>query len=163
MLHDELSRLINRELGTLRDELLAYPDEAMIWARPVGTPNSAGNLTLHLCGNLRWYVGAQYGATGYIRDRDKEFSDRGVPREALLALVTATADEVTRTFATFDPTQFAREYPLEVGGYRFPADRFLMHLASHLAYHLGQVDYHRRMVTGSSTSVGALPLALLVP
>jgi hypothetical protein len=163
MLHLELSRLINRELATLRDELLAYPDEREIWARPIGTPNSAGTLTLHLCGNLRWYIGAQYGATGYIRDRDKEFSDRGVPREQLLQLIAATADEVSRTLATFDPSHFDRPYPIEVGGQHCPADRYLLHLMVHLGYHLGQVDYHRRVVTGSSASVAALSSAVLVP
>ncbi len=162
MLHHELARLIDRELATLRAELLAYPDEAGIWAKPLGTPNSAGNLALHLVGNLRTYIGAQYGDTGYIRDRDKEFSERGVPREQLLALIDTAADEVRRTFATLDPDVLARDFPQAVGGFQIPADRFLMHLASHLAYHLGQVDYHRRVVTGSSSSVGALPLASLV-
>jgi hypothetical protein len=163
MLHLELSRFINRELNTLRDELLAYPEEAAIWARPIGLPNSAGTLALHLCGNLRWYIGAQYGATGYIRDRDKEFSDRGVPREELLRLIAAAADEVTRTFATLDPALLDKPYPIEVAGQFCPAHRFFLHLTVHLGYHLGQVDYHRRVVTGSSDSVGAIPSAVLVP
>ena len=163
MLQHELSRLVNRELAALRDELLAYPDEAMIWARSGGTPNSAGTLTLHLVGNLRWYIGAQYGATGYVRDRDKEFSQRDVPRDELLRLIAAAADEVTRTFATVDPAVLDRPYPIDVAGQQCPADRYLLHLIVHLGYHLGQVDYHRRVVTGSPTSVGALSSAALVP
>ena len=158
----ELSRLIARELDTLRDELLAYPDEADMWARPEGVPNSAGNLALHLAGNLRWFIGAQYGATGYVRDRDAEFGARSGSRTELLAIVQATRDEVTRTLASMDPTLLNDTFPQELAGMRFPAGRFLTHLACHLAYHLGQIDFHRRMVTKSGASVGALPLPPLV-
>ena len=158
MLIPELSRLIARELASLRDELLAYPDERDIWALPQGLPNSAGTLALHLAGNLRWFIGAQYGASGYVRDRDAEFSLRGLPRAELIRQVETAADEVTRALALLDPSQLETTYPLEVGHRRVPTGLFLQHLASHLAYHLGQVDYHRRVVTGSSISVGALSL-----
>ena len=154
----DLSRLFNRELVSLRDELLAYPDEHAIWALPPGLPNSTGTLTLHLAGNLRWFIGTQLGATGYVRDRESEFSQRDVPRETLIALIETTADEVTRSLASLDPAQLDTTYPLELGGLRVVTSRWLNHLASHLAYHLGQVDYHRRIVTGSSVSIGALPL-----
>jgi hypothetical protein len=154
----DLSCLLVRELSTLRDELLAYPDEREIWARPPGVPNSAGNLALHLTGNLRWFIGAQLGSTGYVRDRDAEFSRRDVPREELIAQIVAATDEVTRTLATLDEKTLDGTYPLEVGGIRLRTGRFLLHLEGHFSYHLGQVDFHRRMVTGHSTSVGALPL-----
>lgn len=157
----DLSRLLGRELATLRDELLAYPDDASVWALPTGAPNSAGTLTLHLAGNLRYFVGAQLGATGYVRDRDAEFAQRNVPRDELLQLVERTADEVTRTLAALDPAVLAETYPLEVGGLRLETQRFLFHLEAHFAYHLGQIDYHRRVVTGHSRSVGALPLPAL--
>ena len=158
----DLSRLLARELATLRDELLAYPDEHDIWAKPAGVPNSAGNLAMHLAGNLRWFIGAQFGATGYVRDRDAEFARRDVPRAELIAMVEAAADEVTRTLATLDPSRLDETYPLEVGGLRLPTGRFLLHLEGHFAYHLGQVDYHRRIVTGNAVSVGALPMPALV-
>ena len=154
----DLSRLLARELATLRDELLAYPDDRSIWALPAGAPNSAGSLALHLAGNLRWFIGTQLGATGYVRDRDAEFSRRNVPRAELIAMVEATADEVTRTLATLDASALDAPYPLEVGGMRLNTGRFLLHLEGHFAYHLGQLDYHRRIVTGNNTSVGALPL-----
>ena len=157
----ELSRLLARELTTLRDELLAYPDERSIWALPKGVPNSGGNLSLHLTGNLRWFIGAQLGATGYVRDRDAEFARRDVPRAELIAQAEAAKDEVTRTLATLDPAAFDAPYPLEVAGVRLATGRFLMHLEGHFAYHLGQLDYHRRIVTGSSVSVGALPMSAL--
>ena len=157
----DLSRLLNRELGSLRDELLAYPDERAIWATPNGVPNSAGNLALHLAGNLRWFIGAQLGATGYVRDREAEFARRDVPRTELIAQIEAAADDVARTLASLDPSALDAPFPLEVGGLRLPTGRFLSHLVAHFAYHLGQVDYHRRVVTGSTASVGAVSLAAL--
>jgi len=157
----DLSRLIARELTSLRTELLAYADERDIWKLPPGVPNSAGSLALHMCGNLRWFIGAQFGATGYVRNRDLEFSARDVPRAELIATVQSTIDEVTRTLATLDPKVLDAEYPLEVNGFRFTAGRFFMHLAVHLGYHLGQVDYHRRLVTGNNASVGAIPLGVI--
>ena len=162
MMPADLSRLLARELATLRDELLAYPDEPAIWAVPPGLPNSAGTLALHMAGNLRWFIGTQLGTTGYVRDREAEFARRDVPRKELIAYVEAAADEVTRTLATLDPAVLEAPFPLEVGGLRFPTGRFLLHLEAHFAYHLGQLDYHRRTVTGSSASVGALPLPALV-
>jgi len=153
-----LSRLINRELASLRDELLAYPDEKAMWEVPKGVPNSAGNLALHLVGNLRFYIGTQLGATGYVRDRDAEFAKKGVPRAEIIQGIETAADEVTRTLATLDEAQLGKVFPVEVGGNRIQTGLFLEHLASHLAYHLGQVDYHRRVVTGNAASVGALPL-----
>jgi uncharacterized damage-inducible protein DinB len=154
----DLSRLIRRELTSLRDELLAYPDERAMWEVPKGLPNSGGNLALHLIGNLRYFIGTQLGATGYVRDRDAEFAKRNVPRAELIAGIEAAADEVTRTLATLDAAQLDKPFPVEVGGNRLQTGLFLQHLASHLAYHLGQVDYHRRVVTGSSVSVGAVPV-----
>lgn len=154
----DLSRLINRELTALRDELLAYPDETSMWEVPKGLPNSGGNLALHLVGNLRFFIGTQFGATGFVRDRDGEFGRKGVPRAEILHSIETTADEVTRALATLDAAQLAKPFPVEVGGHRIQTGLFLQHLASHLAYHLGQIDYHRRVVTGNSVSVGALPL-----
>ena len=109
----DVSRLIARELATLRDELLAYPDDASVWALPAGVPNSAGTLTLHLAGNLRWFVGAQLGATAYVRDREAEFATRDLPRAELMALIERTADEVTRSLAALDPEALDGDFPLE--------------------------------------------------
>ncbi len=154
----DLSRLINRELASLRDELLAYPNEADLWKVPPGIPNSGGNIALHLVGNLRFFIGTQFGATGFVRDRDAEFSSKHVPRAEIVKDVERTADEVTRALATLDPALLEKPFPVEVGGHKIQTGLFLQHLASHLAYHLGQIDYHRRVVTGNSVSVGAIPL-----
>jgi hypothetical protein len=159
----DVSRLINRELASLRDELLAYPNEADMWTLPKGIPNSGGNIALHLVGNLRFFIGTQFGATGFARDRDGEFSNSGVSRAEILKSIEKTAEEVTRTLATFDPALLDKPFPVEIGGHKIQTELFLQHLASHLAYHLGQLDYHRRLVTGNPVSVGTVgipPIAL---
>jgi hypothetical protein len=157
----DLARLFGRELASLHDEVLAYPDDATLWALPAGLPNSTGTLVLHCVGNVRWFIGAQLGASGYVRDREAEFATRDVSRAELVKLITAAADEVTRALASVSDEDLAGTYPLEIGGMRLSTSRWLHHLASHLAYHLGQVDYHRRIVTGNSVSVGTLPLPAL--
>lgn len=157
----DYARFFGRELATVRDELLAYPDTASIWALPAGLPNSAGTLALHIAGNLRWFIGAQLGGSGYVRDREAEFSQRNVDRDTLVRQVEAASDEVTRALAMLDDARLEQPYPQEVGGVRLPTGRFIGHLAVHLGYHLGQLDYHRRIVTGTNKSLGALaPSAL---
>lgn len=157
----DYARFIGRELTTVRDQLLAYPDTAAIWALPAGMPNSAGTLALHMAGNLRWFIGAQLGGSGYVRDRDAEFSLRGISRDELVQIVEAAADEVTRALAMLDASRLDEPFPLEVGGVRLSTGRFVGHLAVHLGYHLGQMDYHRRVVTGVNKSLGALALTPL--
>jgi len=154
----DISKLINRELASLSDELLAYPNEADMWKLPAGLPNSGGNIALHLIGNLRFFIGTQFGATGFVRERDLEFSSKDVPRSEIIHNIEKTADEVTRALATLDPALLEKVFPVEVGGHKIQTGLFLQHLASHLAYHLGQVDYHRRIVTGNPVSVGTIPV-----
>jgi hypothetical protein len=144
----------------VRRELRAFPDEDLIWAHPPGAPNSAGTLALHLCGNLQHFIGAQLGATGYVRDRDAEFSDRGVPLVELERRIDQTQDAVEGTLR-LGAIDLDAEYPLEVAGVRLSTRTFLLHLTSHLAYHLGQIDYHRRIVTGRSDGVGAVSIPAL--
>lgn len=167
MMIDTIRRSLGRDLDTLAAELAAYPDDASVWVLPPGAPNSAGTLTLHLAGNLRHFIGATIGHTGYVRQRDLEFSTRDVPRSELLALIATTRSEVDATLARLDDSVLDAPYPLPLPptspdhGKVVPTSRFLVHLAVHLGYHLGQVDFHRRLSTGDGTSVGAMGLAAL--
>lgn len=158
MTPEHLRTLLLRDLEALKRELLAYPDEAQIWASPKGVPNSAGTLALHLAGNLHHFVGAILGGCGYVRNREEEFGARGIPREEILARVDAAARAVDAALATLDPARLDETFPHEFPHGTVNAGRFLSHLATHLAYHLGQVDYHRRMVTGDAAGVDAQSL-----
>lgn len=161
MLIDAIRRCLLRDLDALAAELAAYPDEASMWAKPAGAPNSAGTLALHLAGNLRHFIGGTLGTTGYVRDRDSEFAGAYMPRTELAARIAAARAEVDTTLAGLDQARLGEPFPLTVGGGTLPTGRFLVHLAGHLAYHLGQLDYHRRLVTGDATGIGAMALAPL--
>jgi hypothetical protein len=153
-----LRRVLARDASTLRDELLAYPEEQQIWAMPPGIKNSAGTLALHLCGNLQHFVGALFGGTGYVRNRDAEFSRRDVPRPELLVECDAALSAIALVCAGLTDEALSRPFPDKLAGLTLPTGLALLHMATHLAYHLGQIDYHRRLVTGQFGEVKALPV-----
>lgn len=146
MLKDILLELYERDLNKLKEEIGLYANEVDLWKRPGGVPNSAGNLCLHLTGNLQHFFGAVLGGTGYVRDRDAEFTTTGVARDKMLADIDMTLDVVKTTLAKLTDADLAANYPIEVFGRPMTTGWFLTHLCTHLTWHLGQIDYHRRMV-----------------
>lgn len=143
-LNETLIKIYDRDISKLREEVEAYGDEPDLWKKQGEMPNSGGTLALHLCGNLRHFIGAILGNSGYVRDRDAEFAMRNVPRGELLAAIDETREVVSATLARLTPDDFARTYPIEALGYPMTTEYFLVHLAGHLSYHLGQINYHRR-------------------
>ena len=163
MLRSAVQTILQRELAAVRRSVEAYPDDASLWAERPGLPNAAGTLVLHIAGNLQHYVGAVLGHTGYVRDRDAEFARRGVSREELLAEIDRAAAAVDQGLARLpdEDKALVRPYPERVAGREIATGDYLVHLASHLAYHLGQLDYHRRIVTGHRAGVAAVAPAEL--
>jgi hypothetical protein len=157
----DLAAMLDRDLRTLRRELEAYPDERQIWQPVPGLANTAGTLALHLAGNLRHYVGARWGGTGYVRNRDAEFARRDVSRAELIAEIERAREAVVAGLGAVRPEELDAEFPELIGGCRVRTGDFLVHTAVHFAYHLGQVDSHRRVVTGNSEGVGAVKPAEL--
>jgi len=155
-------RVIVRDLAALQKQVRAYAREEDLWVCPAGIPNSAGTLVLHLVGNMQHFIGAQLGNTGYVRDRDAEFNARNVPRAELEAGIQQAIDTVSATFEQLNPARLEEEFPLELAGCRLTTGLFIAHLATHLAYHLGQIDYHRRVVTKRSDAAGAQSIPALV-
>ena len=149
MLNDVLIQLYERDLNKLKTEIGRYANEADLWEKPGDVPNSAGNLTLHLIGNLKHYFGTVLGGTDYVRVRDLEFSDSGVAREELLTGIEETLDVVKTTLATLTSDDLAKTYPIEVFGHPMTTEYFIVHLAGHLNWHLGQISYHRRVLSKS--------------
>jgi Protein of unknown function (DUF1572) len=161
---DNVGRLLLRDLQAVRREIEHYPNDEGPWKTVPGLTNSGGTLVLHLAGNLQHFLGAVLNKNGYVRNRDVEFVKRGVPRAELLRELDVTIDTVTKALSALAASQLEGMFPQELNNMRIPTDIFLMHLATHLTYHLGQLDYHRRFVTGDSTAVGTLSLpALLLP
>lgn len=144
MLKDVLVELYERDLGRLKAEIEQYSDEADLWKVHGEITNSAGNLALHLTGNLKHFIGAMLGSSGFVRDRDAEFSTSGVSRQELLADIDATAAVLKSTLEKLTDEDFASIYPIEVFGHPMTTGFFLTHLTTHFNYHLGQINYHRR-------------------
>ena len=149
MLTDVLAKLYERDLKKLRAEIEAYPTDADIWKTGGEITNSAGNLCLHLSGNLDHFFGAVLGNSGYVRDRDAEFSRRDVPKAELLSGIDHTLTTVLSTLKTLSVEDLEEIYPIEVFGEPMTTGYFLTHLATHLTWHLGQINYHRRLLSSS--------------
>ncbi len=163
-LRDNVGRLLLRDLQSVRREIEHYPDDEGPWKAVPGLTNSGGTLVLHLAGNLQHFLGAVLNKNGYVRNRDIEFMKRGLSRAELLRELDVTTDTVTKALGALVGSQLEGMFPQDFNNMRIPTDIFLMHLATHLTYHLGQLDYHRRCVTGDATPVGTLSLpALLLP
>ena len=152
----DLAAMLDRDLRTLRRELEAYPDEPQIWQVVPGLANTGGTLALHLAGNLQHYVGARWGGTGYVRNRDAEFGRRGVPRAELIAEIERARAAVAAGLGAVRQEELDAEFPELIGGCRVRTGDFLVHTVAHFTYHLGQVDSHRRVVTGNADGVGAV-------
>jgi len=150
-----LAELFRRDTGRLLQELNAFPNEDALWRTLPGVSNSAGNLFLHLEGNLREYIGRQLGNIPYDRTRDTEFSATSVPTDELGRRLLAVQDLTWKTISGLSPSQLDAVYPEDLFGKQLSVQQFLIHLQGHLNYHLGQVDYVRRVTTGH----GAIPLA----
>lgn len=158
---EDLAVCLLRELDTAVDELEAFPTDDSVWELPAGAPNSAGTLALHLAGNLRHFVGAVLGASGYPRDRELEFSARGLPRTELIAGLHSARSEVGAALASLDDSDLGSLFPIKIAGIELTTGRALVHLSVHAAYHVGQIDYCRRLTTGDAKSVGAMGMKQL--
>ena len=136
-----------RDLESLGAQIAAYPDDASLWRVGGTTKNPAGALVLHLVGNLFHYVGAVLGGSTYVRDRDAEFATRGVGRDELLARVRACRAQVVPVLEGLGAEAMASPYPgvLPPSMTGATTHRFLLHLSGHFMWHLGQVNYHRRL------------------
>jgi uncharacterized damage-inducible protein DinB len=144
---NSLNKVIQRNLQQLKKEISAYDNEKDLWLMAGEIPNSAGNLCLHLCGNLQHYIGTLLGDSVYIRQRDAEFSTKDVPIADLQSLIDTTMEDVSHTLENFDQKKLAEDYPQQVFGTPMTTEYFLIHLAAHLGYHLGQINYHRRILS----------------
>jgi uncharacterized protein DUF664 len=156
MLVRSVAAILDRDLRTLRHEVEAYSDDSQLWQNVPGIPNTGGTLVLHLAGNLQHYIGTRLGGASYVRDRPAEFSRRNVPRAELVLEIEAARTAVAGTFARMSDRDLPPEFPELIGESRIETEEYLVHLLVHFAYHLGQLDTHRRIVTGNPSGVGAV-------
>jgi uncharacterized damage-inducible protein DinB len=148
MLINTLIQLFERDLNRLMTEIGLYKEEATIWKIEKGISNSTGNLTLHLIGNLNTYIGKELGGTGYVRNRELEFSTKFVKRDLLIEQLNATLEMIKATLSALSNKDLMQEYPILVFTEKTTTEYLLVHLTTHLTYHLGQINYHRRLIEG---------------
>jgi hypothetical protein len=157
-----VAHLMLRELDTFEREIQAFPDDEAPWAERPGVTNTAATLALHCAGNLQHFIGAKLCATGYVRQRDLEFSRRGVSRREIVTELERAKDAI-RGLAAKSDADLPAVFPEPFGGKLVNTDAMLIHLAVHLAYHLGQADYHRRLSTGDPKALDGVSAAALPP
>ena len=146
MLSESLKELFIRDLNKLKKEISAYNNDSILWATNGAIKNSGGNLCLHLIGNLNTFIGASLGKVDYTRQRDLEFSDKDVPRDVLLDKIDETIGFVTQGLNSLSKEQLEGMFPEKIWATETRMDFTLVHLHSHLMYHLGQINYHRRIL-----------------
>jgi len=141
-----LTVLYKRELNKLKDEISSYSNDNLLWKIDTDIKNSAGNLAIHIIGNLNHFIGAILGNSGYIRQREKEFNDKNIPKEFIINQIDEVKIILEEVFSSLTKEDLDKKYPLEVFGKPMTTEYFLLHLYGHLNYHLGQINYHRRLL-----------------
>jgi serine kinase of HPr protein (carbohydrate metabolism regulator) len=141
-----LKTLMTRNLEQLKQEIQIYKNEIDLWKTTPEIANSGGNLCLHLIGNLNHFIGAVLGKTEYIRNREFEFSEKNIPVEQLMQRIDETMKIISNTLDQLKIDQLENDYPIEVFNSKIKTNDFLFYLTTHLSYHLGQINYHRRMI-----------------
>jgi hypothetical protein len=142
-----LIQLFEKDLNKLTEEINLYPDDSSLWVVKEGINNSGGNLCLHLVGNLQHFIGATLGDSGYVRNRDAEFTLKNIAKNKLLAEIDATRTAVKDGLEQVSKKVLEGTYPLPINGEMVKTEYFLLYLLSHLNYHIGQINYHRRLLT----------------
>lgn len=146
MLKESLLKIFERDLYKLKDEISLYKDEKSLWIVKNEISNSAGNLCLHLVGNLNHFIGTALGKTGYVRNRENEFAAKNISREELVIEIEKTILVVTKTLNNLSSEDFDKDFPVQKHGEIVKTDFMLLHLLTHFNYHLGQINYHRRLI-----------------
>ncbi len=147
MLKESLLEIFERDLNKLKDEINLYTDESKLWITKEEISNSAGNLCLHLLGNLNHFIGTVLGNTGFVRNRESEFTAKNASRKDLEIEIGKTIGIIKNALEKLPDEAFEKEFPVEKHGKGVKTDFMLLHLLSHFNYHLGQINYHRRLIT----------------
>jgi hypothetical protein len=146
MLNSILANFYERDIHKLIEEVNLFRNEEDLWRTRGSVKNPAGNLVLHIIGGTNYLIGTQLTQTGYVRDRDQEFSRKGVARKELVAELEKLILLVTQTLKSLTQEQMDAEYPIMFDEMIVPKSYVLVQLLAHLNYHLGQVNYLRRIL-----------------
>lgn len=134
------------DVNKLATEISLFKDEKSLWETKEGITNSAGNLALHLIGNLNHFIGATLGNTNYVRKRDEEFSLKNIPRDKLISGINEVKEIIKNTLSKLSQEELQKDFPIKIRDEVFSTQSMLVYLLAHLNYHLGQINYLRRMM-----------------
>jgi hypothetical protein len=134
-----------RDIQRVIDEIGLFKDEANIWKIGGSIKNSAGNLVLHLTGGLNYLIGTNLSNTGYVRNRDAEFTIKGVDKEQLIEQLKELNSMIDKTISSLTEEQLESSFPIFFDKENATIRYVLIQLLLHLNYHLGQINYLRRM------------------
>lgn len=146
MFQNNVNQLISRDLDRIKKELISFESEDSIWKTTGEIKNSAGHLTLHLCGNLRHFIGHVLGGTDYVRDRENEFNSSPISRQNLISEIEVTKTEISSVLDNLSNEDLSKIYPINVLKTEMTTQFFLIHLSGHLNYHLGQISYLKKVL-----------------
>jgi uncharacterized damage-inducible protein DinB len=141
-----ITNFFERDLDKLIEEINLFKNEKDIWKTKEGINNSAGNLTMHLLGNLNHFIGKNLANTDYIRKRDEEFTVKNIPREKLISDINSLKEIIKNTLPNLSEEDLKKQFPLKIQEQTFTTGNMLTFLLLHLNYHLGQINYLRRLL-----------------
>ena len=141
-----ITAFFERDLNKVITEISLFKNENDIWKIKAGVLNSAGNLALHVIGNLNHFIGTTLGNTGYVRNRDEEFSLKDIPREVLIADINDLKETIKNTLSKLSSADLENDFPIKIRDEVLSTQNMLIFLLAHLNYHLGQINYLRRML-----------------
>jgi uncharacterized damage-inducible protein DinB len=141
-----ITNFFERDLDKLVEEINLFKNEKDIWKTKEGINNSAGNLTMHLLGNLNHFIGKNLANTDYIRKRDEEFTVKNIPREKLISDINSLKEIIKNTLPNLSEEDLKKQFPLKIQEQTFTTGNMLTFLLLHLNYHLGQINYLRRLL-----------------
>lgn len=139
-------KILDRDLNNVIQELESYRQEGNLWHLAGTINNTGGNLGLHISGAINHFIGAVLGKNGYIRKRDEEFSQKNISREEVVRQVKLAIHTLHQVLPGVPEEELEKEFPETLGGMTMTIGHFLIHLVSHINYHLGQINYHRRIL-----------------
>ncbi len=143
---ESLKELYTNDLDRLIAEVEKFENEEDLWRTSGDIINPAGNLALHIAGNLQHFFGATLGATGYVRDRDAEFGSKNIPKAEIINEINKAKEAVAGVLDHITSDQLQATFPHKVLNQEWKTEKFIIFLQGHLAYHLGQLNYLRRML-----------------
>lgn len=144
---EKYKELYSKHLKQLKEEIAAYKNENDLWKLSGDIKNTPGNLAIHMCGNLKFNFGTVLLNNGYVRDRDSEFARKNVPRNEIIKEIDSTIEVVTASLDNLTPKDLNKPFPSDIYGDEGTIGDIILRLAFHFAYHLGQINYHRRIMT----------------